>query len=169
MARLATGQDPAAEPRAERRPRMPTYKHPCPRCGNFIQHDVPVCPFCGTTDPFIPGRCATCGRSVDDPRWAVCPGCGSSLRPVDAAPATVVPTRSPLAAPPRSIPVQPLPPAPAPSPSRQPTNPAPSGGQPTGNVPPAGPARSQNAFCTGCGAPLGPGARFCTTCGTLAE
>ena len=40
---------------------MPTYKHPCPHCGTFINRDVAACPKCGTRDPFAPGRCPACG------------------------------------------------------------------------------------------------------------
>jgi RNA polymerase subunit RPABC4/transcription elongation factor Spt4 len=31
---------------------MPTFKHPCPHCGKYVQRDAAACPFCGTRDPF---------------------------------------------------------------------------------------------------------------------
>jgi RNA polymerase subunit RPABC4/transcription elongation factor Spt4 len=58
---------------------MPTYKHPCPVCRNFIQRDVARCPFCGRVDPFTPGRCEHCGAAIEDPKWVACPRCGASL------------------------------------------------------------------------------------------
>jgi len=30
---------------------MPTFKHPCPHCGQFINRDVAVCPACGMEVP----------------------------------------------------------------------------------------------------------------------
>ena len=58
---------------------MPTYKHPCPYCGKFIDSVVAACPFCGQVDPFAPKRCQNCRKIVDDPAWIVCPSCGASL------------------------------------------------------------------------------------------
>ena len=58
---------------------MPTYKHPCPYCGQFIDRAVSGCPFCGVMEPFSPKRCQNCRRIVEDPAWVVCPGCGQSL------------------------------------------------------------------------------------------
>lgn len=104
---------------------MPTFKHPCPHCGKYIERDVATCPFCGTADPFAPGRCPNCSAIIEDPAWLVCPKCGTPLTPVAAA----------------APPVNPQPAAvPAPTPAK----------------------------CTGCGAALPAGARFCTVCGTLA-
>ncbi len=57
---------------------MPTYKHPCPHCGTFIERDVVACPACGRADPFSPGRCPTCSASVEV-GWVACPKCGTSL------------------------------------------------------------------------------------------
>jgi predicted amidophosphoribosyltransferase len=116
---------------------MPTYKHPCPVCGNFIQRDVARCPFCGRVDPFTPGRCERCGAAIEDPKWVACPRCGASLGEEKVTEMYAAP---------------PVPP------------PAASSHVPEVQVP-AGP----RAFCTACGRPLDPGARFCTTCGTLVE
>ncbi len=58
---------------------MPTFKHPCPHCGQFIARDVVRCPFCGAMDPFVPGRCPKCRTPIDDPRWVACPKCGAEL------------------------------------------------------------------------------------------
>ena len=79
---------------------MPTYKHPCPHCGKYIDRVVKACPFCLTPEPF-----------------------------------TTPPTAKT----------------------------APQATQPT--APSAVP--DQGKKCTGCGAPLAAGARFCTVCGTL--
>jgi RNA polymerase subunit RPABC4/transcription elongation factor Spt4 len=67
---------------------MPAYKVPCPHCGQFIMRDVAVCPFCRTADPFAPARCANCRAVLEDPRWTVCPNCGTEVvRPAISVPA----------------------------------------------------------------------------------
>ena len=58
---------------------MPTFKHPCPHCGTYIERDVLACPFCGTKDPFAPARCPNCRTSITDPAWIACPKCGAAL------------------------------------------------------------------------------------------
>ncbi|MET1231631.1 MAG: zinc ribbon domain-containing protein [Candidatus Limnocylindrales bacterium] len=58
---------------------MPTFKHPCPHCGTFINRDVAACPACGRADPFAPGRCPTCKAPIEDLAWVACPKCGTSL------------------------------------------------------------------------------------------
>ena len=119
---------------------MPTFKHPCPHCGKWIERDVAACPYCGAADPFAPGRCPNCRRVIDDPAWISCPACGTSLKPAaGTAAASAAPgatTSAAPAAPPQAA-AAPAPPAPT-------------------------------ATCSGCGAPLPAGARFCTVCGTLA-
>ena len=121
---------------------MPTFKHPCPHCGKWIERDVAACPYCGTADPFAPARCPNCRRIVDDPAWVTCPACGTSLKPAAGATATAaVPT--------------------APPGSGTPVASAPVAASPT----PASPTPAST--CSGCGAPLPGGARFCTVCGTL--
>jgi hypothetical protein len=120
---------------------MPGYKHPCPFCTKYIDSGVAACPYCGVTEPFSQGRCPDC-RAELQPGWVACPKCGRSLTATDAAvTGAAAPTAPPAAAPTRPIP----PPAATPTPP-----------------PAADPAR-----CTGCGAALAAGARFCTTCGTL--
>ncbi len=119
---------------------MPTFKHPCPYCGQLIDRAVAVCPYCGIAEPFSPKRCPSCRKIVEDPAWKMCPSCGASLT-VAAVPATgQAAPKQPAAAP--------APAAPAPAPV------------------PAAPATSGK--CSGCGAPLPAGARFCTACGTVA-
>lgn len=125
---------------------MPAYKHPCPHCGNFILRDVAMCPFCGTADPFAPARCASCGRVVEDPRWVACPSCGKPLGVASATPA-VSGAAGASGDPGMTAGSQP-------------------GGGTAGSV--ADPGSSRVAVCTGCGAALPTGARFCTICGTLA-
>jgi len=130
---------------------MPTFKHPCPYCEKFIDRAVAACPFCGQVDPFSPKRCTTCRRIIEDPAWVVCPGCGQSLSGpviVNAAPGTPGAATTGATATTAA-------PAPAPAPAGQ-AAPA-----------PAAPAQPAGA-CSGCGAPLPSGARFCTICGTVA-
>ena len=138
---------------------MPIFKHPCPHCGKFINRDVAACPFCATKDPFAPARCPNCRTVIDDPSWAACPRCGQSLTAAAAAPA---PDRipSPNQPPPEAY-LNPNSPPPAPSPQPGPPPAAPA-------TAPSSAVGAAAAKCTGCGAPLAPGARFCTVCGTLA-
>jgi hypothetical protein len=145
---------------------MPTYKHPCPYCGKFIDRAVAACPFCGVVEPFAPKRCLHCRRIIEDPAWVTCPGCGQSLvapmPPAGAAAQPPVQGQPPAPPPPYGQPpagqgaVPPPPPPPPPASPLLPMPPAPA------QVPDQGPR------CTGCGAPLPAGARFCTTCGTVA-
>jgi len=127
---------------------MPAYKHPCPSCGQFIMHDVVACPYCGRQDPFAPARCPSCRTVLDDPRWIACPRCGANL--VTAAPGG----------------------SPSPAPGKPVTDTERAGSSEAapnsaGATTPSGPAVT-SATCSGCGAPLPAGARFCTSCGTLA-
>ena len=136
---------------------MPTFKHPCPHCGKFIERDAAACPYCATRDPFAPARCPNCRTVIEDPSWLACPRCG---QPVGAAAAAAQHQQAPGNQPPPSTFMSPtVPPttSPTPQPGPLPATPAP---------PPA--PQSAAAKCTGCGAPLAPGARFCTVCGTLA-
>jgi|SRR5664280_811674 len=137
---------------------MPTFKHPCPYCGKFIDRVVSACPFCGVVEPFSPKRCLNCRKIVEDPAWVVCPSCGQSLLappPGGAgtaaantgAPGATVPTPRPAA---QAAGAPPPPPAPVPTPL------------------PVAPALQSAGPCSGCGAPLPAGARFCTICGTIA-
>jgi predicted amidophosphoribosyltransferase len=146
---------------------MPTFKHPCPYCDKFIDRAVSTCPFCGQPDPFAPKRCQNCRKIVEDPSWVVCPSCGQSL--IAPPPGTVAPggTTTGGTAP---APVAGQGPAPAPA------NAA-AGAAPVAPTPPPRPALSSDAAapvlqsagpCSGCGAPLPAGARFCTVCGTVA-
>lgn len=83
---------------------MPTFKHPCLHCGRYIARDVARCPFCGTVDPFVAGRCPRCRAGIEDVAWIACPSCGEPLQ------AGVAPM-------PGAVPIDPpAPPAPAPAP-----------------------------------------------------
>jgi RNA polymerase subunit RPABC4/transcription elongation factor Spt4 len=129
---------------------MPTFKHPCPYCDKFIDRAVAACPYCGVVEPFSPKRCQNCRRIVEDPAWVVCPGCGASLVvPPPGAVGTATGTMTQPAAVPAQAPAAQVPVAPPPQPA--PVAPAPAAGK-----------------CSGCGAPLPAGARFCTVCGTMA-
>jgi rRNA maturation endonuclease Nob1 len=125
---------------------MPTYKHPCPWCGKFIDKVVAACPYCGHADPFAPKRCPACSKIVEDPAWVVCPSCGGSLTIVVAPGGAAAAGSS----------------APAPAPSAAAAPPAASAA-PTVQAP-----QALAGKCSGCGAPLPAGARFCTVCGTVA-
>ena len=127
---------------------MPTYKHPCPHCGKFIDKTVAACPYCAQPEPFAPKRCPSCSKIVDDPEWKACPSCGASL----IAPPPTAADGTPAAAP-VEAPAQAAPPPPPPAEPVKPVEPAPS---------------ASGAKCTGCGSPLAAGARFCTVCGTTA-
>ena len=123
---------------------MPTFKHPCPYCDKLIDKIVAACPYCGQVEPFSPKRCQNCRKIVEDPAWVVCPSCGASLTMVvTTAPGTSVGTSGAAG---QAAPPQP------------PVNPATA-------APQAPPLAGK---CSGCGAPLPAGARFCTICGTMA-
>ena len=130
---------------------MPTFKHPCPYCDKLIDKVVAACPYCGRVDPFAPKRCQACRKIVEDPAWVVCPSCGASLTMVvttagaagqTGATQTAAGTAGQAA--PATTPVA-----------------APAQAQVVAPSAPAG-------KCSGCGAPLPAGARFCTICGTMA-
>ena len=137
---------------------MPTFKHPCPYCGKLIDRVVSACPYCAQVEPFSPKRCQTCRKIIEDPAWVVCPTCGASLIVVVAP---VAGTGSGAAgagvagagvAGGQPAPIQPA------------TGPAQTQAQPPAAAVPSAPAGK----CSGCGAPLPAGARFCTICGTMA-
>ena len=139
---------------------MPTFKHPCPYCDKFIDRAVRACPFCGQVDPFAPKRCQNCGKIVEDPAWTVCPSCGQSL--IAPPPGTVAPDAG-TAAPGTSAPA----PAVAGTPAAAPVAPPPPPRPPLSSDA-AAPVLKSAGPCSGCGAPLPAGARFCTVCGTVA-
>lgn len=159
---------------------MPTFKHPCPYCGKFIEGSAIACPFCGVTEPFTHGRCPDC-RAQLQPGWLACTGCGRTLTSADTiSPATIGTTGVAMAAGARpqnsqtALPASGQPEAVAPGPDAGPGAAAPPGpdagpgaavGRPvSANSPPSAIA---GTGCTGCGARLASGARFCTECGTL--
>ena len=139
---------------------MPTFKHPCPYCDKFIDRAVRACPFCGQVDPFAPKRCQNCGKIVEDPAWTVCPSCGQSL--IAPPPGTVAPDAG-TAALGTSAPA----PAVAGTPAAAPVAPPPPPRPPLSSDA-AAPVLKSAGPCSGCGAPLPAGARFCTVCGTVA-
>jgi RNA polymerase subunit RPABC4/transcription elongation factor Spt4 len=144
---------------------MPTFKHPCPYCDKFIDRAVAACPFCGQTDPFAPKRCQNCRKIIEDPAWVVCPGCGQSLIApppgviVNAAPGTTA-SASPTAGASAATPAKGAAGAPAAQPAPPPRPPL--------NPDAAAPVLKSAGACSGCGAALPAGARFCTICGTVA-
>ena len=139
---------------------MPTFKHPCPYCDKFIDRAVAACPYCGQLDPFAPKRCQNCRKIVEDPAWVTCPTCGQSLiAPPPAAAATGPAGAGPTGAATGDPAVAVEPPPPPRPPLYKDTV---SGSQP------AVQASQPSGACSGCGAPLPAGARFCTVCGTVA-
>lgn len=56
---------------------MASYKQPCVHCGNFIDRDARICPFCGSMSPFG-YLCPACLRPVQKGQPA-CSGCGRPL------------------------------------------------------------------------------------------
>jgi hypothetical protein len=135
---------------------MPTFKHPCPVCGKFIQRDVAACPFCGRSDPFAPARCPECNAPIEL-SYVACPSCGVGLQAGIALP------------PPQPGPASGIPVREAPFEAQRPTAAEPPSTTTMAAPPPAAPppAPSSTGACTACGAALAPGARFCTVCGTL--
>ncbi len=51
----------------------------CPQCGNPVDPNWKVCPYCGYVLKKEPKRCPQCGEIVD-PSWTVCPYCGAVLK-----------------------------------------------------------------------------------------
>ena len=161
---------------------MPTYKHPCPHCDNFIDRDVRRCPFCAAIDPFAPRRCPECRAVIEDARMIACPRCGTPMAegvaPMPAPPPIVpglpgqpgvVGAPPPAAGSAGAIPgwgAQPPANAQVAPPSTPPAAPPPPVAAPPVAVPPV--PNPSAVACSGCGAALAPGARFCTTCGTIA-
>jgi len=146
---------------------MPTYKHPCPHCGTYIERDVVACPKCGTRDPFTPGRCPNCRAPLDDPSWIACPKCGAAVGAAAVTQATQAPgpAGTPSNAHAGAIPgwgqavtpaaaTAPGPTVPFVSPPLAPVTPAPA------------PAPAASRTCSACGSPLAEGVRFCKDCGT---
>ena len=54
----------------------------CPGCGQRIDQDWVICPFCHTK---LKKSCHHCDRAIHL-RWTMCPYCGSSDRPASTAP-----------------------------------------------------------------------------------
>ena len=152
---------------------MPTYKHPCPYCGKFIDKIVAACPFCGQVEPFSPKRCANCSKIIEDPAWVVCPSCGTSLlaAPPAADPSAAGTGTAPAAGAGTASSTPASPSATAPTAPAAPPSPAapPTATQMPAQMPVPAATAAQGAVCGGCGAPLPSGARFCAICGTLAS
>ena len=57
---------------------MPTFKHPCPHCGKFIDWGVrSPARSADVTEPFAPAAARIAGAIVQ-PGWVACPKCGRS-------------------------------------------------------------------------------------------
>jgi len=54
----------------------------CPGCGQRIDQDWVICPFCHTK---LKKSCHHCGQAIHL-RWTMCPYCGSSDRPASTTP-----------------------------------------------------------------------------------
>jgi rRNA maturation endonuclease Nob1 len=126
---------------------MPTFKHPCPHCGTFINRDVAACPACGRADPFAPARCPKCRAAIDDLSWVACSACG---QPVDAAAAAAGSAAT--------------------SAVGGPTQAGPTGQTPVESpAPPTRPEAPETRLCSGCRTALPSEAHFCRECGTAAD
>ena len=134
---------------------MPTFKHSCPHCGTFINRDAAACPACGRADPFAPARCPNCRATIEDPSWIACPACG---KPVGAAAVAAAAAASANAGASASAGARPEAALTVPGLAER----APAE-RPASTVKPAAP---EIRGCSGCGAPLPAGARFCRECGT---
>jgi predicted amidophosphoribosyltransferase len=145
---------------------MPTYKHACPYCDKFIDRAVAACPFCGQADPFAPKRCQACRKIVEDPAWVVCPSCGASLIAPPPGATTSTAAGSAAGAPASGVPAQAQASGTSAAGSTA-TQPA-SAPRPPLDADAAAPVMKSAGPCSGCGAPLPAGARFCAICGTMA-
>ncbi len=63
------------EPQTQPTPQPAVATRPCPNCGQPVQEDFVVCPYCGTQ---LKRSCPQCGRAVDV-NWNVCAYCGADL------------------------------------------------------------------------------------------
>ena len=167
---------------------MPTFKHPCPHCGTFINRDVVACPACGRQDPFTPGRCGNCRAPLEDASWVACPKCGQPVGAAAVAAAAAQAQAAQARRPPHRAAIRPGPTAgagaipgwgqataPVPAPVHRPPPVAPARGR-AGTAGRPAPRRARTAgraarggttaACSACGSPLPPGARFCRDCGT---
>jgi len=68
----------------------------CPGCGQRVDEDWILCPYCHTR---LKKHCHHCGQTIQLP-WTVCPYCGASDRPVSTA--TAAPVESAYTYPPGS-------------------------------------------------------------------
>jgi RNA polymerase subunit RPABC4/transcription elongation factor Spt4 len=109
------------------------------------------CPHCAKFIERDVAACPFCG-TADPFAPARCPNCRAVI--ADLAWVACPKCGQPL---PKLAAAQPAPAAP---------QPAPAAPQPASAAPPAAPPATRK--CSGCGAPLTEGARFCTVCGTLA-
>jgi hypothetical protein len=135
---------------------VPTFKHPCPHCGTYIQRDAAACPKCGARDPFAPARCANCRTVIEDPSYVACPRCG---KPVGAAAVAAAEAEANAKAGAGSQ---------GTAPATQPTENGaiPGWGQPPAAVPHIDEPAPGATSCGACGSPLAAGASFCRECGT---
>jgi len=52
------------------------HKKVCLGCGQGLQADYKICPYCGHDQSMT---CPKCGKPVD-PNWLLCPFCGQPLK-----------------------------------------------------------------------------------------
>ena len=138
---------------------MPTFKHPCPYCDKFIDRAVAACPSAASVDPFAPEALPELPQDHRGPGLGRLP---LVRRVVDRM--TVVTTRR------RRGPTPPPAEGPAGQRRSRRCRSSLAAPRPTGSATAtdrlAGPQPAGK--CSGCGAPLPAGARFCTICGTVA-
>lgn len=77
LGRLGTSSMPVTEPAVG--PKEAEGVSTCPECGEPVQDDWSMCPFCGA-DLKPKTECPSCSKEVQ-PEWVRCPFCGADLKP----------------------------------------------------------------------------------------
>jgi len=124
---------------------------PCANCGRPVPAGATFCPYCGAAVAVAArGTESVTGAPATSPS---APSAGTPSQPAPPSSTATTPSSAPppAAAAPSAAPEQP-----APSPSR---------GAPASRAGAAPQAPAPRATCAYCGAPLKPGAKFCSKCG----
>ena len=129
---------------------------PCANCGRPVPAGATFCPYCGAAVAVAArGTESVTGAPATSPS-ATSPSAPSAGTPSQPAPPSSTATTPSSAPPPAAAAPSAAPEQPAPSPSR---------GAPASRAGAAPQAPAPGATCAYCGAPLKPGAKFCSKCG----